>query len=37
MESVILEIRGAEGGLDAKLLVQKQFEIYKKACLRRSF
>lgn len=32
MESVIVEIRSAEGGKDSKLLVQDQFGIYKKYC-----
>lgn len=32
--SVIVEIRAAEGGDDAKLLVQDQFAIYKKAAAR---
>jgi len=30
MKSLIVEIRSAEGGLDAKLLVKDQFCIYKK-------
>jgi protein subunit release factor A len=34
MASVIVEIRAAEGGMDAKLLVQDQFTIYKKAAQR---
>lgn len=37
MENVIVEIRAAEGGYDAKLLVNKQMKIYhraaKKYCL----
>ncbi len=28
--SVIVEIRAAEGGTDAKLLVREQYEIYRK-------
>lgn len=28
--SVIVEIRAAEGGADAKLLVLEQFDVYKK-------
>lgn len=28
----LVEIRAAEGGEDAKLLVVDQFNIYKKAC-----
>lgn len=31
MRSVIVEIRAAEGGDDAKLLVREQFEVYRKA------
>jgi len=34
--SVIVEIRAAEGGNDAKLLVQDQFAIYAKVGVRRS-
>jgi len=34
-ESVIVEIRAAEGGNDAKLLVEEQFGIYVKAGVRR--
>lgn len=30
MSSVIVEIRAAEGGTDAKLLVEDQFNIYSK-------
>lgn len=30
MSSVIVEIRAAEGGDDAKLLVEDQFNIYQK-------
>ena len=33
---MIVEIRAAEGGDDAKLLVQDQFNIYKKYGVRRS-
>jgi protein subunit release factor A len=33
--SVIVEIRAAEGGNDAKLLVQDQFAIYVKLGARR--
>ena len=29
MSSLIVEIRAAEGGLDAKLLVRDQFNIYR--------
>lgn len=32
--SVIVEIRAAEGGKDAKLLVEDQFAIYKKMATR---
>jgi len=28
--SAIIEIRAAEGGQDAKLLVQEQFKVYEK-------
>ena len=35
MESVIIEIRAAEGGEDAKLLVEDQFNIYRKLLARR--
>lgn len=34
MTSIIVEIRAAEGGMDAKLLVQDQFAIYKKMATR---
>ena len=30
MSSVIIEIRAAEGGDDAKLLVEDQLDIYKR-------
>lgn len=30
MSSVVVEIRAAEGGQDAKLLVEDQFDIYNK-------
>lgn len=33
--SVIVEIRAAEGGEDAKLLVHEQYNIYKKLEARR--
>ena len=32
---VIVEIRSAEGGLDAKDLVQEQLKIYIKLCTKR--
>ncbi len=32
--SIIVEIRAAEGGQDAKLLVVDQFAIYQKAAAR---
>lgn len=35
MPSVIVEIRAAEGGEDAKLLVLDQLRIYGKFCTRR--
>jgi len=31
METIIVEIRAAEGGMDAKLLVEEQLSIYLKA------
>lgn len=34
MSSVIVEIRSAEGGTDAKLLVEDQYTIYQKAAVR---
>lgn len=34
MSSVVVEIRAAEGGLDSKLLVKDQFNIYKKMAVR---
>lgn len=36
MEQVVVEIRAAEGGGDAKLLVVDQYDIYVKVCKRRS-
>ncbi len=36
METILVEIRAAEGGRDAKLLVDQQVQIYKKYCQRRS-
>jgi len=36
MESIVVEIRAAEGGMDAKLLVEQQVQIYKRYCQRRS-
>lgn len=35
MEQVIVEIRAAEGGDDAKDLVLQQYAIYSKLCARR--
>lgn len=32
METIIVEIRAAEGGDDAKLLVKDMAQIYNKAC-----
>lgn len=37
MESVIIEIRAAEGGTDAKMLVREQVAIYGKAATRHGF
>ena len=34
MERILIEIRAAEGGADAKLLVSDQFAIYAKAAAR---
>jgi protein subunit release factor A len=31
MESIVIEIRAAEGGADAKLLVKKQLGAYERA------
>ena len=33
---LVIEIRAAEGGADAKLLVWDQFALYAKFCERRS-
>jgi protein subunit release factor A len=35
-DSVVVEIRAAEGGNDAKLLVLEQVKIYLRLCARRS-
>ena len=35
-DSVIVEVRAAEGGADAKLLVLEQVKIYLRLCARRS-
>lgn len=35
MESLIIEIRAAEGGMDSKLLIQDQFNIYNRWATRR--
>jgi protein subunit release factor A len=37
VESVIIEIRGAEGGEDARLLVLEQCKVYLKYAARRGF
>jgi protein subunit release factor A len=34
-EGLILEIRGAEGGADARLLVKEQLRIYSRLAARR--
>ena len=34
-ESIIVELRAAEGGDDAKLLIQDQLGVYSKYCQRR--
>lgn len=36
MDTVIVEIRAAEGGEDAKYLVTDQVKIYLRRCARRS-
>ncbi len=35
METIIIEIRAAEGGEDAKLLVKEQLRAYRNAATRR--
>lgn len=35
MSNVIVEIRAAEGGADAKLIAEEQFTIYGRLCSRR--
>jgi len=35
MSSVLIEIRAAEGGEDAKLLVEDQFRVYAKTAEKR--
>lgn len=35
MDAVLIEIRAAEGGDDAKLLVEEQLSIYARAAARR--
>ena len=37
MEKIILEIRIAEGGDDAKLLIQDLAHIYQRACQQENF
>jgi len=34
MSTILIELRAAEGGDDAKLLVHDQVTIYEKACQR---
>lgn len=34
MDRIIVEVRAAEGGNDAKLLVLEQIGVYTKLCLR---
>lgn len=34
MEAIVVEVRAAEGGADAKDLVQEQFAIYMRLCMR---
>jgi protein subunit release factor A len=35
LDSVVVEVRAAEGGADAKLLVLEQVKIYLRLCTRR--
>ena len=35
MSSMIVEIRAAEGGADAKALVREQLEVYLRVAMRR--
>ena len=35
-EAIVVEVRAAEGGADAKLLVLEQVKIYLRLCARRS-
>ena len=35
MDRIMVEVRAAEGGSDAKLLVRDQVAIYEKYCARR--
>lgn len=35
METILVEVRAAEGGDDAKLLVREQVGIYGRLCARR--
>ncbi len=35
MDQVMVEIRAAEGGEDAKLLVREQVSLYSKFCTRK--
>ena len=35
--TITVEIRGAEGGLDAKLLVNDQFQIYSNVAKQKNF
>lgn len=36
MESILVEIRAAVGGDDAKMLITKQYKVYSKYCARGS-
>ena len=36
-ETIIVEIRAAEGGDDSKMLVGEQYRIYQRACGRLGF
>ena len=35
MDSIVIEIRAAEGGADARLLVREQLKIYRRLAARR--
>ena len=37
MEKIYLEVREAEGGADARLLVERMKSLYEKACNKKEF